>query len=120
MFCSNCGKEAREGDKFCRSCGASLSGPHVVVVDGGGLDVLVPPNSPALWAYYLGVGSLACFLASVPAIVMGILGIRYANRHPEARGRIHAWVGILFGLFGLCLWAAMITVFVVAVGPLRK
>lgn len=86
----------------------------------GGLDVLVPPNSPALCAYYLGVGSLACFLTSVPAIVMGILGIRYANRHPEARGRIHAWVGILFGLFGLCLWAAMITVFVVAVGPLRK
>ena len=120
MFCSNCGKEAHEGDKFCRSCGVLLEGKRVVIEDGGGIDVLVPPNASALWAYYLGIGSFACFLTSVPAVVMGILGIRYANRHPGARGKIHAWVGILAGLFGICLWAAMIATFVIAVGPLRK
>ncbi|MBQ7208878.1 MAG: DUF4190 domain-containing protein [Lentisphaeria bacterium] len=120
MFCSNCGKEALAGDKFCRNCGVLLEGKRVVVEGSGGLDVLVPPNAPALWAYYLGIGSLACFLTSIPAVVMGILGIRHANRHPEARGKIHAWAGILLGLFGLCLWAAMIAVFVAAVGPLRK
>ena len=120
MFCSNCGKEAHEGDRFCRSCGASLDGRRVVVVDGGGLDVLVPPNSPALWAYYLGVGSLACFLASIPAVVMGILGLRYARRHPGARGKIHAWVGIVFGAFGLLLWLAFIALFIHLVGPLTR
>ena len=26
MFCSNCGKEARDGDKFCWNCGRPLSG----------------------------------------------------------------------------------------------
>ena len=109
MFCSNCGKEAQAGDRFCRNCGVPLEGKRVVVEGSCGLDVLVPPNASALWAYYLGIASLACFLTPIPAVVMGILGIRHANRHPEARGRIHAWVGILFGLFGLCLWAAMIT-----------
>ena len=120
MFCSNCGKEALPGDKFCRNCGASLEGKPVVVVESGGLDVLVPPNASALWAYYLGIASLACFLTSIPAVITGILGIRHANRHPEARGKIHAWVGIVLGLFGLCLWAMMIAVFAAAVGPLRK
>ena len=33
MFCSNCGKEALDGDKFCRNCGASLEGKPIVVVE---------------------------------------------------------------------------------------
>jgi len=26
MFCSNCGKEIKEGSKFCRSCGNKITG----------------------------------------------------------------------------------------------
>jgi hypothetical protein len=39
------------------------------------------------------------------AVIMGILGIRHANAHPEARGKVHAWVGIIMGgLFTLIWW----------------
>ena len=65
---------------------------------------LIPSKNPqALWAYYLGIFSLIpCLglLLCVPAFVLGILGLRYGCLHPEAKGKIHAWVGIILG--GLC------------------
>ena len=38
------------------------------------------------------------------AVIMGILGIRHANAHPEARGKVHAWVGIIMGGFLTLIW----------------
>lgn len=55
-------------------------------------------NGLALAAYYIGLGSILCgaFLG-IPAIVLGILGIKKANRFPAARGKAHAWTGIILG-----------------------
>ena len=67
----------------------------------GGVATLIPyRNSQALFGYYSGVASLIPALgliAGPTALVLGILGLRHANRHPEAKGKAHAWVAIALG-----------------------
>ena len=76
---------------------------------------LIPHNQNAVIAYYLGIFSFIPFLGillGIPAFILGIKGDRYARANPTAKGRIHAWVGIIAGgLFGfgyLLLLVAMI------------
>jgi Domain of unknown function (DUF4190) len=63
------------------------------------VEVLIPyKNGAALTAYYLAVFSILCgFVLGIPAVVLGIMGLRRARLHPEARGKVHAWVGIVLG-----------------------
>lgn len=83
------------------------------VAGGAGHDpvstVIPYKNSAALLAYYLGVFSfLACVpLLGIPFIIMagfaawsGWKGLKAAEKNPEARGRVHAWIGIIVG--GMC------------------
>src|SRR5580704_12064511 len=52
-------------------------------------------NAPALVAYYLGVFSLIpCigFVLGIAAFIFGIFGLRLARLHPEAKGKVHAWI----------------------------
>ena len=71
----------------------------------GGLDTVIPfRNGLALGAYYCGVfGLISCFLLGVGGlfgivpIVLGVLGLMKASQDAEARGRVHAWVGIGLG-----------------------
>jgi hypothetical protein len=67
---------------------------------------VIPYKNPsALIAYYCGVFSvIPCFPIGVAGVILGVMGLRYANEHPTARGKAHAWIGIVAGgLFGL-LW----------------
>jgi hypothetical protein len=60
-------------------------------------------NMPALISYYLAVFSIIPCLGIVlgfAAVVLGIVGLKRARERPEARGKVHAWVGIVLG--GLC------------------
>lgn len=66
---------------------------------------LIPfKNSSALMAYYLGVFAIIPCLGiplGIAAFVLGLRGLAFAKQHPEAKGRTHAWVGIIVGgLFG--------------------
>jgi hypothetical protein len=70
-------------------------------------------NAPALLAYYLGVFSLIpCvgFFLGIAAVVLGIFGLKQADKHPEAKGKVHAWIGIVVGTLavlahvGLVAW----------------
>ncbi len=78
-------------------------------------------NSSALIAYYLGVFSvLACIpfvgivgiIMAVTAFVCGVKGLRRASEDPEARGRVHAWIGIIGGavcaILGVLIHALLI------------
>ena len=60
-------------------------------------------NVPALIAYYCGVFSIIpCFPIGIAALILGIMGLRRAKAHPQSRGQVHAWIGILAGgFFGL-------------------
>lgn len=57
-------------------------------------------NAPALIAYYLAVFSLipcAAIPLGITAVVLGILGLKRAQALPEAKGKVHAWIGIIGG-----------------------
>jgi len=65
------------------------------------ISTLIPyRNVPALFAYYCGVFALIpCIgvLLGLAALILGIVGLKTAARQPSAKGRIHAWVGIVLG-----------------------
>lgn len=75
-------------------------------------------NAPALIAYYCGVFSvIPCFPIGIAGLVLGVMGLRYANDHPTAKGKVHAWIGIVAGgLFGLLWLALTILVAITAIG----
>lgn len=104
MYCSRCGAEVSEHSRFCTKCGFSMNTQNVVLEVDQGMGAFIPKNGAALWAYYLGVFSIVCFLLSIPALICGILGVKFANEHPEAKGKAHAWVGIIIGGIGTLLW----------------
>jgi len=74
-------------------------------------------NVRALVAYYLGVFSVippVGALLGIPAFVLGISGLRFRSRNPEAGGGVHAWIGIVLGgLFGLG-YLALIAIVVIS------
>jgi hypothetical protein len=77
------------------------------------VETFIPYRNPkALIAYYLGVFALIpCLgLALGPAaLILGIMGLRYSGRHPEARGAGHAITGIVLGaLTALLNWGVVV------------
>ena len=105
MYCINCGTQNDDSNTTCCKCGHTLD---VIPASGftkeapimGGL---IPRNTRALIAYYSGIFSLIpCFalVLGPVAFVAGILGVLFANKHPEAKGKVHAWIGIIIG--GIC------------------
>jgi hypothetical protein len=80
-------------------------------------------NVRALVAYYLGVFSVippVGALLGIPALVLGISGLRFRRRNPDAGGGVHAWIGIVLGgLFGFG-YLALIAVVVVTSGVVHR
>ncbi len=66
-------------------------------------------NLPALFAYYLGLFSLlpclGLFLA-IPALVLGIMGLKKRKQNPAVKGSVHAWIGIVMGGIFTLVWGA--------------
>jgi hypothetical protein len=77
------------------------------------VETFIPYKNPlGLIAYYLGVFAVipcAGLLLGPAALVLGILGIRYRNKHPTAGGLGHAITGVVLGsLTTLANWGAVI------------
>lgn len=97
--------------------------------EGDVVSTIIPyKNKASLVAYYSGVFSvLACLpligvlgvVLAVIAVIYGFKGLRYANEHPEARGRVHCWIGILGGLIcgvlGFLMQAMMVISIITAI-----
>lgn len=102
VFCTKCGQPNIENNYQCTRCGFLLHGPAQppVVVDEPFSGMIPYKNSRALAAYYFGIFSLIPCVGiplGVTALILGILGLKYANKHPEAKGEVHAWVGVVLG-----------------------
>jgi hypothetical protein len=72
-------------------------------------------NGLALGAYYCGVFGLIPCVGSVlgpTALVLGILGIRKANREPAVEGMGHAITGIVLGSIEIVLYVILPLIFV--------
>ena len=83
----------------------------------GAISGMIPYKNPAaLVGYYLSVASLIPFigiLLGIPAVIMGIIGLRKRLREPRIKGMAHAWVAIILGSittlgYGLLILAAML------------
>jgi hypothetical protein len=80
--------------------------PHTVPYHSSSPDImetLIPAHNPkALIGYYLAVFSIIPLLGivlGIAAFVLGIMGLKEANRNPAAKGKTHAWVAIVVGGF---------------------
>jgi hypothetical protein len=83
---------------------------------------LIPyKNGKALAAYYCGVFSLIPCVGLILgpiALVLGILGWKYAKEHPRARGQGHAIAGIVLGL--LVLLGHLGVILLMVIGAIAK
>lgn len=118
MYCPRCGTQNDDNNYKCVQCGALLHlvQPAVVVQTDDTLGGLIPfKNSRALVAYYLGVFSAIPLLGAplgIAGFILGLQGLRFAREHPEARGKAHAWVGILAGGFFGLLYLLLLVVWI--------
>jgi hypothetical protein len=74
-------------------------------------------NKPALVAYYCGLFSLLPCIGiplGIVAIVAGIRGIRLERRHPQVRGGLHAWFGLVAGAFFVVTWLVVLALVIAA------
>ena len=83
------------------------------------VSTVIPYKNPkALIAYYLGIfGLIPCLglILGPAAIVLGILGLRYKAKYPEAKGTAHAIVGLVLGsLEALGNWGVILAVLLTA------
>lgn len=84
----------------------------------GTMGVMIPLKNPmALAGYYMGIFSLipvVGLLLSVPAIVLGILGLRARSRNPAIRGAAHGWIAVATGAISLLLYGAFVIAMMIA------
>lgn len=87
---------------------------------GEAVSTIIPyKNAKALIAYYLGVFSfIPCLghLLGPAALILGILGLRYARAHPTAKGGGHAIAGIIMGCLTTLGYWGLTLVFLVMGG----
>jgi hypothetical protein len=77
----------------------------------------------ALLSYYFGVFSLIPIIGAILgmfALVLGILGLLYVRRHPQAKGTGHAIAGIVLGGLVVLGHLALLVFFLAAVVFARK
>lgn len=100
-YCSRCGQVMTPGHTQPSPADAPPAGPGAPPPANDSITTIIPyRNGLALAAYYCGVFSLipcAGLLLGPLAFLFGILGLRYARKKSEARGRVHAWIGIILG-----------------------
>ena len=103
--CPVCGEMIAATARVCRFCGEELA-PRPSTEEGDATGGVIPyKNPPALIAYYCGIFSLAACIPipflflplPIAALVLGIKGLRRAKEHPQVRGQVHAWIGIIGG-----------------------
>jgi hypothetical protein len=124
VYCELCGLHNDDNNYKCIKCG-NLLHEHKTHRPDNTLGGLIPlNNSKALLAYYSGIFSLfACipligFVIGLPlgimAFIFGLKGRKIAIENPEAKGGIHAWVGIILGLLSFISTTAYLVLFAIA------
>jgi hypothetical protein len=119
MRCPACRADVSPNVAACPHCGESFR----AAVDDGGVSTVIPyKNVKALLAYYFGVFSLIPCLGGIlgpAALVLGILGLRYARLNPQAKGSGHAIAGIVLGGLVTLGHLAVVVIMIIAAATAR-
>lgn len=88
------------------SMAASIGPPPLYgAQQGDATGGVIPYKNPkALTAYYLGIFGLFPIIGpvlAIPAIILGVLGLKARKLNPAVKGSVHAWIGIVLGLISL-------------------
>jgi len=97
VSCPACNEPVSHAAAACPHCGHPL---HQSTGEEAVATVVPYRNPSALIAYYLGVFSLVPCLGLILApfaFALGIIGLRYRKRNPQAHGLAHAWIGVIIG-----------------------
>jgi hypothetical protein len=120
MYCPKCGTKNDDNAYKCVQCGDILQGApqtQFVVTDDATLGGLIPyKNVKAMVAYYLGMFAILPGIGipmGIAALILGVQGLKFAGLHPEARGKVHAWIGIILGGFWAVGYTILIAVLVI-------
>lgn len=114
-FCPSCGSQHDGTRRFCVSCGQQLTPvPFAQPLPPSGSNVndvvatIIPyRNIPALIAYYCGVFAVLGLPAPV-AVILGIWGLRRVAENPQAKGKVHAWIGIILGALFCIIYGTLL------------
>lgn len=103
---------ADPSNPYSHSTMPPVVGAQASAAEGDNTGGLIPYKNPqALIAYYLGIFSLLPFIGlalAIPALVLGILGLRARKRNPAIKGSVHAWIGIVMGGLMTLLWGTLV------------
>ncbi len=94
----------------------AATGVEPIDTTGDATGGVIPYKNPAaLIAYYLGIFGMCPVIgifASIPAFILGIVGLRRRAQNPAIKGSVHAWIGIILGgvctLLNMACWGMMI------------
>ena len=91
--------------------------PEERAPEGDSTGGVIPYKNPkALIAYYCGIFALMPCVGLLPGIagfILGIMGLRYRAAHPETKGSVHAWIGIVLGGGKSMVWLVLIVLGVI-------
>jgi hypothetical protein len=83
--------------------------------EGDATGGIIPYKNPkALLSYYFGIFSFLIPLSGIVAVILGVLGFKYARENPKARGQVHASVGIGCGLITFLFWVFVLSLTIYA------
>ena len=119
MKCRECGLDHASGANSASPCAATIDAPPPMPSPDDFVGRMIPSgNKPALIAYYAGILALIPVVGlafAIVAVIYGVRGVSLERRHPEVRGGLHAWFGILVGGFFGLVWLAAAVFLVVLV-----
>lgn len=96
--------------------------PTPMVGDATG-GIIPYKNTSALLSYYIGLFSLLPlfgYIMGPAAVVLGVKGLRHYRAHPETKGKVHAWGGILCGGFWTLVHLLLTGLFLAAIASNRR
>jgi len=121
MYCQICGSPGVAGASHCAICGGALAAEPLeatLVRESDATGGLIPYKNPrALLAYYLGIVAMFPLIGlpfGIAAYILGRKGLREAQAHPEVRGTVHAWIGVLLGGGSAMVWTLVLLLILVS------
>ncbi len=86
--------------------------------EGDATGGLIPYKNPhALIAYYLGIVALLPLIGlpfGIASVILGVMGLSRRKKNPIIKGSVHAWIGIVFGVFSMLCGGGLIASIVMA------